>query len=282
MINKVLLFYCLSVCMIMFPVTNLFPENTGNPEKYLNKNGETIVERFIPPKEYLRNGLDSTTFAFFLRNLPLKPYGSYVKYYNGKINYQANHCSVIDLSTGKKDLQQCADAIMRLRADYLFFSNQHNKINFSFTNGFKAEYIKWKNGFRISVKGNGVTWVKKAGVDDSYDTFLKFMEIVFIYAGTLSLSKELKPVTIENIEIGDIFIQGGSPGHAVIVVDKAINTINGEVIFLLAQGFMPAQDIHVLKNLNNANLSPWYTNRVNNEIITPDWTFTKNDLKRFY
>lgn len=49
------------------------------------------------------------------------------------------------------------------------------------------------------------------------------MDIIFAYAGTLSLENELIPVDLSDMEIGDVFIQGGSPGHAVVVVDIAVN-----------------------------------------------------------
>ena len=102
-----------------------------------------------------------------------------------------------------------------------------------------------------------------------------------MYAGTLSLSKELEDIEIEDMEIGDIFIKGGSPGHAVIVIDMAVNKETGEKIYMLAQSYMPAQDIQVLCNGNNKELSPWY--RLNNDEIinTPEWTFHINQLKRF-
>ena len=45
------------------------------------------------------------------------------------------------------------------------------------------------------------------------------------------------------MQIGDVLIQGGSPGHAVIVVDMAENPATGEKLYLLAQSYMPAQDI---------------------------------------
>ena len=103
-----------------------------------------------------------------------------------------------------------------------------------------------------------------------------------MYAGTLSLSKELSTVAYNNLKAGDIFIQGGSPGHAVIVVDLAIDPNSDKKIYLLAQSYMPAQDIQVLKNPMNKNLSPWYELDVNNTIIeTPEWTFNSTDLKRF-
>ena len=106
------------------------------------------------------------------------------------------------------------------------------------------------------------------------------MEIIFSYAGTLSLSKELKTVNVEDINIGDVFIQGGSPGHAVVVVDMAVDN-KGKNIFLLAQSYMPAQELQVLKNPGNALLSPWYSSDFGEVLQTPEWTFRKTDLKRF-
>lgn len=41
---------------------------------------------------------------------------------------------------------------------------------------------------------------------------------------------------------------------------------------------IPAQDIHVLKNSVNENNSPWYT-ETNYIILTPEYTFTKDELK---
>ena len=104
--------------------------------------------------------------------------------------------------------------------------------------------------------------------------------MVFAYAGTLSLADELEPKAIVDIAVGDVLIQGGSPGHAVIVVDKAINEVSGEIIVLLAQSYMPAQDIHVLKNPSRSD--PWYLISAETQSIrTPEWSFTAQDLKRF-
>jgi len=107
------------------------------------------------------------------------------------------------------------------------------------------------------------------------------MNYVFAYANTASLKKELKHVEISDMKIGDVFIQTGNPyGHAMIVMDMAENPKTHRKIFLLAQSFMPAQSIHIVKNFSNRTLSPWYfadTER----IITPYWTFTKYDLYRF-
>jgi hypothetical protein len=77
-----------------------------------------------------------------------------------------------------------------------------------------------------------------------------------------------------------VIIRGGFPGHAVIVMDVAVNA-SGKKIYLLAQSYMPAQDIHVLKNPMNADLSPWYEVNDDPIIYTPEYRFTKNELKRW-
>jgi len=83
-------------------------------------------------------------------------------------------------------------------------------------------------------------------------------------------------------QIGDVFIKGGSPGHAVIVVDMAVNPQNNKKLFMVAQSYMPAQDIHILINQNKSTISPWYDlDETASEIETPEWTFAANQLKRF-
>jgi hypothetical protein len=242
---------------------------------------ETIAERFKCPTGFVRTEELETSFGNYLRNLPLKPKGSYVKYYDGTFKTKKNvYAAVVDLHIGSKDLHQCADAVMRLRAEYLFKQKNFDQIHFNFTNGFRVDYSKWKQGNRISVFGNKTSWVKKSQPSTSAASFWDYLEQIFQYAGTASLEKELIKSNKANLKIGDVFIKGGFPGHAVIVVDKAINNKN-EVVFLLAQSYMPAQEIQVLTNPNDPNISPWFSTDFGSELITPEWTFTSNQLKRW-
>lgn len=48
---------------------------------------------------------------------------------------------------------------------------------------------------------------------------------------------------------------------------------------MLAQSYMPAQETQVLKNLNEAEISPWYRSDFSGDLVTPEWVFTKNQLK---
>jgi hypothetical protein len=243
----------------------------------------TIASEIPVPKGFRRTRFREGSFGDWLRHLPLKKKASPVLLHNGKKKpNQDVHAAVIDIDVGTRDLQQCADAVIRLRAEYLFSRRRFGDIHFNFTSGGPAYYTKWASGYRPVVDGDTVTWEKRAGEDKSYACFRKYLDIVFAYAGSYSLSKELagKP-DLESIETGDVFIKGGFPGHAIIVVDMAEHEETGEKLFLIAQSYMPAQDIHVLKNPTNDALSPWYRLPSGNTLITPEWRFKTTELKTF-
>ncbi|MDR2956480.1 MAG: DUF4846 domain-containing protein [Prevotella sp.] len=253
-------------------------EITVNDKGIIDKEGNTIQTRFNPPNGFQRKSVDENSFADYLRNLPLKPAGTKVRYFNGDIKHNIVYDAVVDMDISNRDLQQCADAIMRLRGEYLYSIKAYDQISFTLTNGFQMDYTKWMNGNRVIVNGNKTVWHKTAELSNTYKDFRNYMEFVFIYAGTLSLSKSLHSKDIKGIAIGDVLILGGSPGHAVIVVDVAENE-NGEKVFLLAQSYMPAQETQILKNNNDVKLSPWYSANIVGYLYTPEWTFDIKQLK---
>lgn len=241
--------------------------------------GTTVGTRFVPPSGAVRANATAGSFAEYLRTLPLKPDGAPVHLFDGRMKGRQDlHAAVIDLSVGDKDLQQCADAVMRLRAEHLFAAGKGDAVAFNFTSGFRAEWKRWKAGERIVVKGNACSWVKSAGPDASHAQLLKYLTTVFTYAGTLSLEKELADASEGPLQPGDVFIQGGSPGHAVIVVDVA-RTADGRTLFLLAQSYMPAQEIHILRNPGDPAGGAWYEWQAGTELRTPEWTFAWSDRK---
>ena len=106
------------------------------------------------------------------------------------------------------------------------------------------------------------------------------MEMVFAYAGTLSLTAESDTISLEELLPGDMLLMGGSPGHCVLVVDMAYDE-DGNRCFLLAQGYMPAQDFHVLTNPLHPD-DPWYYEaEMDYPIRTPSWTFEEGSLRRW-
>ncbi len=248
-------------------------------DNILNKDGMTIKDRYSTPASFKRIEVESNSFGEFLRNQKLKSYGEKVLYFDGREKNKNNvYDSVFQVDIGDRDLHQCADAIMLLRGEYLYSIGKYEDIQFNFVSGFNAEYKKWMDGNRIKVDGNSVKYYKATEYSNTYESFRKYMDMVFAYSGTLSLNQELQNVSIEDMKIGDVFIVGGSPGHAVIIVDMGEDS-NGDKIFMLAQSYMPAQETQLLINPNDKSISPWYSLKDAERLITPEWSFDLENLK---
>jgi hypothetical protein len=195
---------------------------------------------------------------------------------------QSAHAAVIALDVGDRNLQQCADAVIRLRAEYLWARGHTDRIGFHITSGDFAPWPRWARGHRPRVDGNAVRWVRTARPDRSYDNFRAYLRRVFVYAGTHSLGRELVPVgDPRDVRPGDVFVEGGFPGHAVLVVDVAERPDRPGKLMLLAQSYMPAREMHVLRNPNDTERSPWYRGDFEASLRTPQWTFEGHDLRRF-
>jgi hypothetical protein len=225
--------------------------------------GDTLETRFTPPPGFSRVPAEPGSWAEWLRGLPMKPAGAPVLIYTGAPKWRQDvHAAVVDIDVGTRNLQQCADAIMRLRAEWLYASGRPREIAFNDT-----------GGRRRAFKGSG---------SGDYRAFRKYMDLVFAYAGTYSLERELKPVKIEDMRIGDVFIKGGFPGHAVLVADMAADPATGEKRFLLLQSYMPAQEMHVLRNPGAEDGNPWYaTAAIGDRLVTPEWVFLSSALRRW-
>jgi hypothetical protein len=255
----------------------------SNPEKgskkafrFINEKGMTLSTRFRTPEGYKRK---KSALGDFLADYPLKKSGSPVLLYNGKRRLnQGGHVAVFKLPIEKYDLQQCADSVMRVYIEYYWHTNQKDKIAFHFVDGFLCDYNHWKEGYRVRFNNNKSTWVKSASYDDSYSNLKKYMRVLFAYASTLSLKEESQPTTLSDLKVGDIFIKAGSPGHVVMVVDVCEK--NGKKAFLLAQGFMPAQEFHVINNPAHSD-DPWYyEEEVTYPFMTMEYTFSKGSLRK--
>ncbi len=207
------------------------------------------------PEGYHRDKLPENSFGTWLRNLPLTK-DNVVYLYTGKPKAdQSAHVAIIDIPVGDKDLQQCADAVMRLRAEYLLKSGKKTSIVFRDNNRHSYAY-----------KGNG-----------DNNSWQQYLETVFSMCGSYSLQQQLQKELPEQVQPGDVLIKGGFPGHAMMVVDVVENQ-SGHKMVLLAQGFMPAQSIHIVKNPEDDHLSPWYDLNTAGPVITPGFIFSVADL----
>lgn len=224
-------------------------ESHSNPYRY--------VKEIPVPAGFVRT--EAKGFGSWLRNRPLK-IDNYVYLYNGQLkSNQSAQFAVLDIPIGKKDLQQCADAVMRLRAEYLFEKGNYDQIVFH-DNAHKAYTFT---------------------APFTRDHLEKYLETVYSHCGTLSLATEMDPVhDPSDPQIGDVFIHGGSPGHAAIILDRVENAA-GEKMVLIANGYMPAQSIHIVRNIHDQAMSPWIKIDGQSDIALPEWRFGAREIKRF-
>ncbi len=211
------------------------------------------------PEGFSRKLLPANSYGQWLRNLPLKKDKTVYLFDGRKKDNQEAQFAVLDISVGPKDLQQCADAVMRMRAEYFYNQRAFEKILFYDNEGHAYPFEPPFNR----------------------EHFIRYLDRVFGMCGSASLSKQLNKVKDFNeIMPGDVLIRGGFPGHAATVMDVAEGA-DGKKLYLLSQSYMPAQDIHLLVNPSDAGISPWYA--VSDEAIieTPEYRFRKDELMRW-
>jgi hypothetical protein len=244
---------------------------------------QCLAKRFPAPAGCQRLAVSAGSWGEWLRGLPLRPAGTPARLYTGALkDNQAVVAAVVNIDPGVKDLQQCADAVMRLRAEYLFSQNP-NKIHFHLTTGYDAWFSDYVAGRTFKVKGEEVTPAPKPTEALTHAALGRYLLPVFGYAGTLSLRRDLRPVALAEVLPGNVFIHGGRPGHAVLVADVAENPRTGQRYLLLAQSYMPAQNIHILRNVDYPSLGAWFAVPDANtpEVATPEWTFAREEIGRF-
>ena len=243
-----------------------------------------IITRFTPPKGFFWLKEQPVSFGEYLVNFPLHPPDFPVRDYRAvPVDNQNNHIALLKIDVGDKDLQQCADAWMRLYAEYLWSRKRFTEIGFEFTSGQYFGWNEYRKGIRTREVRKKVSFYESGITEESYTAFRDYLNIIFRYAGTISLDRESVAVT-ENSDIrtGDFIIRPGSPGHSVIIVGVAADS-GGKRLYLLAESFMPAQDIHILKNPSNPKISPWYELDVNApKTVTAKYVFRPTSIKRFH
>jgi len=247
----------------------------------INKDSLTISTRVNVPKDYKRVDYVKGSFEDYLRNYKLKTFGSkIINYDNTNYFWQGGHIGILEIPVPTNGLQQCADALIRIRSEYLWDSDRKDDIGFNFTSGHYCSWSKYAEGYRPKIKGNKVTFHKTAIQNHSEENFYKYLNLIYMYSGTLSLYNELESIGAKDLKIGDMLIKGGSPGHIVMICDEVVNE-NGEKLFLLFQGNTPAQSVHLVKNLEDDSISPWYQLDDDAIVSVSNYTFRSSKFVRF-
>lgn len=249
----------------------------------INPDGMTIDSRIKAPEGYRRDAVLAGSFADFLREYPLYPDGTPIRLYDGRRRYGNTwHTAIFAMDVMERDFQQCADSVIRIYAEYLYATGQYDRIRFHFTSGFLCDYDHWRSGHRLSMKNDIASWTyypEKVAESATEESFLAYLQWVFVYAGTISMSEECVPVTMDDLSIGDVFLEAGDPGHVCLIVDVCRDE-NGKKAFLLAQGHMPAQSFHIMSNPRHED-DPWYyEDEVTWPFATTEHVFPEGSLMR--
>jgi hypothetical protein len=222
-----------------------------------------VRDRFAPPAGFTRDVVVEGSFGAYLQALPLLPPGTPVRTFSGAQAHAPWAQAVVDVSVGARDLQQCADSAIRLRAEWLRASSSSSspaRPVFHATSGDPIPYARYVAGERAFAQKNRLGWRPGAPAGDDDDVWAAWLETVFLYAGSLSLAKDTTPVT-GPVQAGDLLVLGGSPGHVLVVLDVARAT-DGRQQWLIGQGFMPAQSFHVIG---------WYAPGDDGALTVPSW-----------
>lgn len=244
---------------------------------YVNASGDTIETRINLPAGYTRT--EGNIYERFIREQKVEPDGTAVHLYNGDEKYdQDSHFAVLSTDVGEDNLQYCANAALRLRAEFLYSTNQYERIQYKTDTGLIFAYTDYRDGSRINVNEEETYLARVAEYDDTYNGFKNYLGMLFDYSTTIALSAESTTVPIEEMRVGDIFVEAGSPGSCLMVMDLCENG-DGEKAFILGGSYSPAEQIHILTNPKTN--SPWfYVSDIQYPMQIHEHSFRGHCLKR--
>ena len=241
----------------------------------IEESGMSIGTRINPPMGYTRTFESEESFGTFMRKYPVRMAGAQVMRYDETAREDATAAAVLDVSLGKKNHEGPAGAAARLYAEYFFSIQEFDEISFTIGRGFAFTFDKWRKGKKLYVKNNDISWVDGGEDSNGKDNFRAYLSTLFAYISMTTLKKDMQrieDVDGTSIAVGDVFIGENAEGKeiAVMVADLCINDETGERMMLLVQGGSPAQQLHVVDNLYDASVAPWYSCEFDTTLKTPD------------
>lgn len=230
----------------------------------------SLERRFAVPPGYQRVKVEPGSFAEWLRGLPMAPEGTPVKSWDGKETLGAADdylAGVVAIDVGNADLQQSSDVIIRLHAEYLWSRQQKDQITYLSATKLSMPLSRWEKGQRLIASGPNVFWAVKGKPSEiDYDEFRRYLDAVFNWANSTSLSSRSTPVAdAKDLVPGDFFVQSREPNHVVVVLDLAEKP-SGERVALLGQARNPAESVHVLRP---GQATAWFSVRPPVPVMTP-------------
>src|SRR5262249_14480099 len=169
----------------------------------------TIADAFPPPHGFIRLPATPGSFADWLRHLPLESEHATLALYDGRpVVDHGEAAAVVDIDVGTADLQQCADAVMRLRAEYLYAHRLPGLIGFDLFDGQRYRFLTYAEGTTPIVAGATVAWQSGRPQDTTHASLRRWLDIVYGFASTRSLARELRPAgRFADAALGDVLLR---------------------------------------------------------------------------
>jgi hypothetical protein len=227
----------------------------------------SLEQRFAAPPGYVRVKVEPNSFAEWLRGLPMAPEGTPVKSFDGKETLAGDDdfmAGVVAIDVGSQDLQQSADVIIRLHAEYMWSRGEKDQISYRSATKLSLPLSRWEKGQRLIAQGPNVFWAvqgKPAEIDHA--EFRRYLDSVFTWANSTSLGPRSEPVEDpKQLTAGDFFLQSQDVAIVLDIADKP----SGERVALLAKARSRAESIHVLRP---GKATAWFSVRPPVPVMTP-------------
>jgi len=211
----------------------------------------------------------------------MAPANTAVTRFDGSPSHPADDdyiAGVIALDIGSVDLQQSADVLIRLHAEWLWSQGKKDAISYPGGPKLLMPLSRWEKGQRVIAQGANVFWaVQSKPVEADYGEFRRYLDAVFTWANSASLARRTEVVAPEALQPGDFFLHTKPPGHIAIVLDIAEKP-SGERLAVLGQALSPTESVHVIRP---GRATAWFSLRPGHAVITARSTaFGWEELRR--
>ena len=229
-----------------------------------NPAGRKTIGEITPPMGFQRVEVEPGSFGAFIREFPLQGRGARMKYYDGTLAYgQYFGYAVLDLAM-ISNMEQCADAVMRMRAEYFWKNGQYGRIHFHSVDGKDMRY--------------------GGGADRT--AFEQYLRRVYGSANTTSLRRHMNVKDFGDVAPGDVLVyeapSATTYGHAVLIADVAVNPRTGKKALMFAESSTPALTMHIVRNLLHPLKSPWIiVEDSDKDVFISGIRFRKTDLRNW-
>ena len=239
------------------------PPTKAMPTKGAPDGSTTLRDAYPPPAGTQR--LAGDAFATWLGAMRVLPPSVPVRTHDGKVVAGHKGARVIDLPMVPGNLQQCADALIRVRAEWLRATG--GEVMYHATSGDPIPWTRWQAGERPFEQGRGLAW--RPGDRGGWEAYLA---AVMRWAGTASLAA-YDTDAVQNPKAGDVLVMGGYPGHAVMLLDVVKR--GSDHLALIGESYMPAMNFHV----EPGPIDGWWS--LNEGVRLPHWDMRGAPLRRW-